>query len=94
MFDTTTKEFKEWDIPTSWSGPYDVVVDRNGEVWGGGMHTDRIFRFNPETEQFTEYLLASSTNIRRIDVDNSTDPVSVWIGSNHHAKIVRVQPLK
>jgi len=94
MFDTKTKEFKEWVIPTSWSGPYDVVVDRNGEVWGGGMHTDRIFRFDPETEQFTEYLLASSTNIRRIDVDNSTDPVSVWIGSNHHAKIVRVQPLE
>jgi streptogramin lyase len=92
VFDTQTKEFKEWLLPTSWSGPYDVVVDRTGEVWGGGMHTDRIFRFDPATERFTEYLLASSTNIRRIDVDNSTDPVSVWIGSNHHAKIVRVQP--
>ena len=37
MFDTRTKQFKEWDIPpTPWSGPYDVVVDKNGEVWASG----------------------------------------------------------
>ena len=41
-----------------------------------------------------KYLLPSTnTNIRRIDVDNSTTPVSVWIGENHQGKITRIEAL-
>ena len=93
MFDTKTEEFNEWPIPTPFSAPYDVAADKNGEVWGGGMWTDRVFRFDPRTSQFVEYLLPSSTNIRRVDIDNSTTPVTFWAGSNHGARIVKVQPL-
>lgn len=57
MFDTKTEKFQEWPVPTPHTAPYDVVLDKNGEVWGGGMETDRIMRMDPKTGQFTEYLL-------------------------------------
>ena len=96
MFDTKTKQFKEWDIPpTPWSGPYDVVVDKNGEVWAAGEFTDNVFRLNPSTGQVTTYPVASGLfmQIQRVDVDNSTTPVTVWMGESHLAKIARVEPL-
>ena len=48
MFDTTTKKFREWPIPVPWAGPYDAIHDGNGYVWSGGMHTDLIYRLNPD----------------------------------------------
>ena len=95
MFNTKTHRFKEWSIPTPWAGPYDVVVDKKGEIWGGGMHTDLIFRLHPETSEFTQYLLPTfAANIRRVDVDNSTTPVTFWVGENHQAKIAKIEPLE
>ena len=95
MFDTKTKQFKEWDIPpTPWSGPYDVVVDKNGEVWAGGEYADNVYRLNPATGQVTTYPLPTlEMNIQRMDVDNSTTPVTVWAGENHKAKLARVEPM-
>ncbi len=58
------------------------------------MATDYIFRLDPETGTVTKHLLPTvNTNIRRIDVDNSTTPVTVWIGENHHAKITKIERL-
>jgi streptogramin lyase len=95
MFDTTTKQFQEWPIDTPWAGPYDAVRDRNGYVWSGGMHTDLIYRLNPVSGEVIKYLIPTlSPNFRNIDVDSSTDPVSVWLGANHQAKIIRVEPLE
>jgi len=93
MFDTRTETFREFRPPQPFSFPYDVLADRNGEVWSGNMSTDRIQRLNPETGVFVEYPLPRSTNIRRVWVDNSTNPVTFWAGSNHGASIVRVEPL-
>ena len=93
MFDTKTEAFKEWPAPTAWSAPYDVTIDKNGELWTGSMVSDRVLRLNPETGQFTEYLLPRSTNIRRVFVDNRTTPVTFWVGSNHGASIVKLEPL-
>jgi virginiamycin B lyase len=93
MFDTKAETFKEWIAPTPWSAPYDVTVDKNGEAWTGSMTTDRILRLKPESGEFTEYLLPRSTNIRRVFVDNSTTPVTFWIGNNHGASIIKLEPL-
>ena len=41
-----------------------------------------------------EYLLPRPTNIRRVDVDNSTKPASFWAGANHGGFLVRVEPLE
>jgi streptogramin lyase len=93
MFDTRNETFQEWPAPTPWFAPYDVTVDRNGEAWSGSMSTDLVWRLDPRTGQSTEYLLPRETNIRRVFVDNSTTPVTFWVGSNHGAEIVKLEPL-
>jgi virginiamycin B lyase len=93
MFDTRSGQFKEWKPPTVESWPYDVTADKNGEAWSGGEFTDTIQRLNPETGEFVEYLLPRFTNVRRVFVDNSTNPVTFWVGNNHGATIVKLEPL-
>ncbi len=94
MLDPKTKQIKEWPVPTAWTNPYDVVVDKNGEAWAGSMLSDRIVRLDTKTGAFTEYLLPNPTNIRRVWVDNSTNPVTFWVGSNHGASIIKLEPLE
>jgi len=93
MFDTRTERFQEWPAPTPGAWPYDATVDKNGDVWSGGEYDDRILRLNPATGQFVEYLLPRQTNVRRVFVDNRTTPVTFWVGSNHGASIVKLEPL-
>lgn len=93
MFDPRTQTFREWEAPTPWSLPYDVVVDREGFAWTGGEYTDRVLRLDPKTGTWVEYLLPQFTNIRRVFVDNTTTPVAFWVGSNHGAAIIKLEPL-
>jgi streptogramin lyase len=93
MFDTKTEKFTEWSMPTRWTNPYDVTLDKNEEAWTGSMLNDRVVRLNTKSGDFTEYLLPRSTNIRRVFVDNSTTPVTFWVGSNHGASIIKLEPL-
>src|SRR5256714_8889370 len=94
MFDTRTEKFKEWNVPTPHTAPYDVVLDRAGKVWTAGMNTHRVLRMDLETGEFTGYPLPRQTNIRRVFVDNSATPPAFWVGNNHHAAIVKVEPLE
>jgi len=94
VFDTKSTEFKEWKLPMPWAAPYDVAVDKNGHAWTGSMLNDRISRLDPKTGQFIEYLLPKQTNVRRVYVDNTTTPVTFWVGSNHGASIVKLEPLE
>jgi streptogramin lyase len=93
MFDTKTKTFQEWPAPTPGAWPYDVTADRNGDAWSGGEYNDRILRLDPQTGKFVEYLLPRQTNVRRVFVDNRTTPVTFWVGNNHGASIVKLEPL-
>ena len=93
MLDTRTGEFKDWTISPRWSSPYDVMIDRNEEAWTGSMITDQVTRLDTRTGQSVDYLLPRTTNIRRVFVDNSTTPVTFWVGSNHGASIVKLEPL-
>jgi hypothetical protein len=36
--------------------------------------------------------MPSETNMRTLYVDNSTTPVSFWVGSNHAHALVKVEP--
>ena len=95
MFDTKTKQFKEWTDPLVWDTPYDVVCDKAGYAWTGGIPTDYVSRLNPKTGEIVQYLLPSlAVNIRRVSVDNFTSPPSMLIGENHQAKIALIQPLE
>jgi virginiamycin B lyase len=93
MFDTAREGFKEWDSPTPFAFPYDVYLDKNGALWSGNMSDDRVLRFDPQTGKSVEYLLPHQTNIRRIFIDDTTTPVTFWAGNNHHASIIKIEPL-
>jgi virginiamycin B lyase len=93
MFDTKTETFTEWEMPSRWSAPYDVAVDKNGEAWTGSMMNDRVTRLDPKSGQAVEYLLPRPTNIRRVFVDNTTTPVTFWVGNNHGCSIIKLEPL-
>jgi hypothetical protein len=56
------------------------------------MLSDRIARLNSKSGQIVEYLLPKSTNVRRVFVDDSTTPVTFWVGSNHGASIIKLEP--
>jgi streptogramin lyase len=52
-----------------------------------------VARLDPKTGEFVDYLLPRSTNIRRVFVDDTTTPVTFWVGNNHGASIVKLEPL-
>jgi streptogramin lyase len=94
MFDPKTEVIKEWKLPTAWSAPYDVAITKDAtEAWTGSMLTDQVARLNPKTDEIVEYLLPHPTNIRRVFVDESGPRPVLWVGNNHGAAIVRVEPL-
>ena len=92
VFDTKTETFTEYSLPAhTW--PYRAAIDKNGEIWTGGMHSDRAVRLNLKTGETVEYPLPKETNMRTVFIDNSTTPVIFWTGSNHGAALVKVEPL-
>ncbi len=93
MFDTRSLSFREWPVPTPWAGPYDVDVDKNGEAWTGSMLNDRIARLNTQSGEIVEYLLPRPTNVRRVFVENYGPRTTFWVGSNHGASIIKLEPL-
>ena len=94
MFDTNNQQFKEWLMPTPWAAPYDVALDKNEEAWTGSMLNDRVSRLNTKSGEIIEYLLPRhNVNIRRVFVENQGPRTNFWIGSNHGASIIKLEPL-
>jgi streptogramin lyase len=94
VFDTKTERTREWAMPTPWTNPYDAILDKDGYAWTGGMCNDHVVRLNTKTEELTEYLLPRTTNIRRVNIDNSAGRPVFWIGNNHGASIIKIEPLQ
>jgi virginiamycin B lyase len=92
VFDTRAEKFTLYDLPAR-TYPYRATFDKNGEIWASTMHTDRVVRLDPKTGGAVQYLMPSDTNMRTVFVDNTTTPVTFWVGSNHDHRIVRVEPL-
>jgi streptogramin lyase len=70
-----------------------VPTKNAAEVWTGSMLNDLVARLDTKTGEVTEYLLPRSTNIRRVFVEETGPRPVLWVGSNHGASIVRVEPL-
>src|ERR1700722_4370907 len=92
MFDTKTKKFQEWEVPGKFFAPYDAMADKNGNVWTAGMNADRVLRLDPKSGQFVQYPLPRYTNVRRVFVDNNTTPPTFWVGNNHGAALIKLEP--
>lgn len=94
MFDPKTKSIKEWKLPLPWSSPYDVVSSKGGaEAWTGSMNHDFVSRLNTSNGEVVDYLLPRATNIRRVFVEERGDKQALWVGSNHGASVVKIEPL-
>ena len=92
LFDSKTETFTEYTLP-EYTFPYRADFDKNGEIWASTMSTDRVVRLDPKAGRTIQYLMPSDTNMRTVFVDNSTTPVTFWVGSNHDHRIVKVEPL-
>jgi streptogramin lyase len=92
LFDPKTEQFTEYPLPP-YTYPYRAMFDKNGDIWASTMSTDRVVRLNPKTGESFQYLMPSDTNMRTVAVDNSTNPVTFWVGSNHDHSLVKVEPL-
>jgi streptogramin lyase len=92
LFDPKTEQFTEYSLP-EYTYPYRANFDKNGEIWASTMSTDRVVRMDPKTGQTLQYLMPSDTNMRTVAIDNTTTPVTFWVGSNHDHRIVKVEPL-
>jgi streptogramin lyase len=93
VFNTKTEKFTEYPLPPG-TYPYRANFDKNGDIWASTMSTDRVVRLHPKTGEAEQYLMPSDTNMRTVFVDNTTDPVSFWVGSNHDHALVKVEPLQ
>jgi streptogramin lyase len=90
LFDTKTEQFTEYSLP-EYTYPYRANFDKNGDIWASTMSTDRVVRMNPKTGETEQYLMPSDTNMRTVFIDNTTTPVTFWVGSNHDHRIVKVE---
>jgi len=90
--DIKTKKVTEYPLPYPYSFPYNVTVDKHYMVWVCAMNTNRLFKFNPFTEQWTMYPLPTlGSDSRMVDVDNTTDPPTVWLSYWGTSQLARVQ---
>ncbi|MEA2991063.1 MAG: hypothetical protein QOG83_3774 [Alphaproteobacteria bacterium] len=94
MLDPKEGKIQEWKVPSAWSAPYDAVYgNKDDSAWTGSMLNDRVSRLDVKTGQYIEYQLPRPTNIRRVFVDERTNPGALWVGSNHGGSIVKVEPI-
>jgi streptogramin lyase len=92
--DIRTHRVTYYDYPDqkAFPGIYEVTVDKNGIVWLCMMNSDTVVKFDPKAEKWTEYRVPSlGTEARFVAVDNTKDPVEVWMPAYRLNKIMRLQ---
>ena len=77
--DYETERMSLYTPPTKNPGTYSVCGDlKNNVIWFSEQGTDKIGRFDPKTNTFTEFPLPyPETDVRRIEVDQNY-PNRVW----------------
>ncbi len=84
-------------VPMPWFQPYMAQSGEDGYVWTGSISSDHVARMDEDTEEWDFYLLPYETNIRHIHVQpgsQSGELSSLWVGMNHEAGIVHIEPLE
>jgi streptogramin lyase len=90
--DIRTHEVSYYPLPIPNSNPYVTSLDKNGNVWTALFGDNRVAKFDPNTEQWTVYLLPSlGYELRYVSVDNHKEVPEVWAASSRASKIARLQ---
>jgi len=92
--DYKTAKMTLFTPPTPDSGPYAASVDmKNNLVWVAQQQADKIARFNPKTETWTEFALANAEeDHRRLEVDQK-NPNRIWWSGNDSNRIGYIELL-
>ena len=100
MFDPSTDQVKEFPLVPGtasfeppYPAPYSTSVDnQHGYVWATDFNSARIYRFDMNTEQVTEYFMPGPYEARDLTVEQSAERPTLWIPAYRPpAKIVKVQ---
>jgi len=93
--DYKTTQMTIYAPPTEDSGVYSVQGDPKSDlVWFSEQHVDKMARFDPKTEKFTEFPLASAeSDPRRIEIDPH-NPNRIWWSGNLSGRMGYVELLK
>lgn len=90
--DINTHKVTEYPLPYRYTKPYAAGVDKHHMVWIVGLNSDHVYKFNPFTERWTSYRIPSlGMDMRHVEIDNSTDPPSIWTAYFKVNKVVRLQ---
>jgi virginiamycin B lyase len=93
--DYKTTKMTVYSPPTEDAGVYSVQGDpKSNLVWFSEQHVDKMARFDPKTETFTEFPLASAeSDPRRIEIDPN-NPHRVWWSGNLSGRVGYIELLK
>lgn len=73
-------------------GVYQPVPDKDGKVWVNLMTSDRVARYDPKTDTWTEFLLPNrGTETRHMAVDNFKPQVEGWTPYWRTNQMARIQ---
>lgn len=78
---------KEWVIPTPNSTPHDIVADKNGVIWFTEINANKIGRFDPQTEHFSEFDIPTAGSMPHGLIVNDNNNTIVWFTELGAAKI-------
>jgi len=91
-YDIRTLKSTAYKYPTPESAPYDASVDKNHNVWVNLTNGDSVARFDPKTEQWTEYSLPTrGIDLRHISLDERDGVTRIVVGYTRNSKIARMQ---
>ena len=91
--DTKAKKLTEYHPPVAYPSFYEVMPDKNGEIWAAALQAGKYLRFNPKTDQWIAYPMPEPySHNRRAWIDNSTTPITLWY-VDHNGYIASIQPL-
>jgi len=91
-YDIRTLKSSFYKYPTPESAPYDAVVDHNHDVWVNLTNGDSIARFDPKTEQWTEFPLPGrGIDLRHISIDERDGATRLVVGYTRNSKVARLQ---
>jgi virginiamycin B lyase len=93
--DYKTTNMTVYSPPTEDAGVYSVQGDpKSPLIWFSEQHVDKMARFDPKSETFTEFPLASAeSDPRRIEVDPA-NPNRIWWSGNLSGRMGYVELLK